>query len=116
MSTAADFRRIARSFPDVEEGVHAGQPDFRVGGRKFATLADAARGYGNLSLTPELQAQFVTDAPEIFVPVAGGFGRMGHTHIVLVAADEAVLRGALLASYNLRVAANRKAKRRSPGA
>ena len=108
--TAADFRRIALSFPNVEEGEHAGQPDFRVNGRKFATLASANDGYGNLPLTPELQANFITDAPTVFLPIPGGWGRMGHTHIVLATANEATLTGALRASYNLRVANNAKTK------
>ena len=36
---------------------------------------------------------------------------MGHTHIVLAHANEDVLYGALLASYNLRVTKNSKRKR-----
>jgi len=36
---------------------------------------------------------------------------MGHTHIVLAAADESTLTGALRASYNLRVANNAKTKK-----
>jgi hypothetical protein len=52
---ANDFRRIALSFEGVEESSHMGQPDFRVGGRIFATLASEKQGYGNLMLTPEQQ-------------------------------------------------------------
>ena len=52
-----------------------GAPDFRVGGRIFATLASESHGYGNLMLTPELQAAFIADAPEVFLPVAGGWGK-----------------------------------------
>jgi hypothetical protein len=37
--TAADFRRIALSLEGVEEYSHVGLPAFRVGGRKFASLA-----------------------------------------------------------------------------
>ena len=48
--TVADFRRVALSFPDTEESSHMGQPDFRVGGRIFATLASQTEGYGNLML------------------------------------------------------------------
>jgi hypothetical protein len=51
--TAADFRRIALSLEGVEEYSHAGLPAFRVGGRKFASLASQAGGYGNLMLTLE---------------------------------------------------------------
>ena len=60
-----------------------GSPDFRVNGRIFATLASQKQGYGNLKLTPEQQQEFVREAPEIFVPIHGGWGRMGMTHIVL---------------------------------
>src|SRR5580704_243296 len=66
--TAADFRRIALSLEGVEEYSHAGLPAFRVGGRKFASLASQAGGYGNLMLTLERQAAFVEEAPEIFLP------------------------------------------------
>jgi hypothetical protein len=99
---AADFRRIALSLEGVEEGSHCGLPDFRVGGRRFASLASQAEGYGNLMLTLEQQAAFVEEAPEVFVPIAGGFGRMGHTHIRLAAANEDVLAGALRAAWKLR--------------
>jgi hypothetical protein len=83
--TAADFRRIALSMEGVEEYSHAGLPAFRVGGRKFASLASQADGYGNLMLTREQQAAFVEEAPEIFLPIPGGWGKMGHTHICLAA-------------------------------
>jgi hypothetical protein len=70
--TAADFRRIALGLEGVEEYSHAGSPAFRVGGRKFASLASQAEGYGNLMLTPEQQATFVEEAPEIFLPIPSG--------------------------------------------
>ena len=78
---ASDFRRIALSLEGAEEGSHMGSPDFRVGGRIFATLASQKKGYGNLMLTLEQQAEFVAEQPELFVPIAGGWGRMGMTHI-----------------------------------
>ena len=109
--TPADFQRIALSFEGAEEFPHAGLPAFRVGGRRFASLASQAAGYGNLVLTPEQQAAFVEDAPEIFLPIPGGFGRMGHTHIRLAAADEDILTGALRTAWNLRVETNAKKKR-----
>jgi len=43
----------------------------------------------------EQQAAFVGEAPEIFLPIPGGWGKMGHTHIRLAAASEDVLTGAL---------------------
>jgi hypothetical protein len=70
-----------------------GSPDFRVGGRIFATLASANQGFGNLVLTVEQQAAFVEELPEVFVPIAGGWGRLGMTHIRLAVAGEDVLAG-----------------------
>jgi hypothetical protein len=111
--TVADFRRIALSFEGAEESSHMGSPDFRVGGRIYATLASQKQGYGNLQLTLEQQAEFVNEAPEIFVPIAGGWGRMGMTHIVLAKANEDVLRGALEAAWRLRVEKNSGSKKKS---
>jgi hypothetical protein len=101
----------------VEEYDHAGLPAFRVGGRKFASLASQAEGFGNLMLTLEQQAAFVEEAPRIFLPIPGGWGRMGHTHIRLAAASEELLTGALRAAWKLRMDMNAKTTRnkRAPG-
>jgi hypothetical protein len=114
--TPADFTRIALSLDGAEEGSHMGAVDFRVGGRIFATLASQAHGYGNLALTPEQQAAFVEELPDVFVPIAGGWGRMGMTHIVLANATEDLLRGAVETAWRLRVEANARAKARRPRA
>ncbi|MGD0840280.1 MAG: MmcQ/YjbR family DNA-binding protein [Candidatus Acidiferrales bacterium] len=106
--TVEDFRRIALGFKGAEEGSHMGQADFRVGGRVFATLASVKQGYGNLKLTLEQQAAFVEELPEVFVPIAGGWGRMGMTHIRLAEATEDVLAGALHTAWKLRVERNAK--------
>jgi len=87
-----------------------GQPDFRVGGRIFATLASADQGFGNLRLTLEQQEAFVHELPDIFLPIAGGWGRMGMTHIRLAAASEDVLAGALHTAWKLRVEKNAKSR------
>src|ERR1700716_1835471 len=108
--TAGDFRTIALSLEGVEEYSHAGLPAFRVGDRKFASLASQAEGYGNLQLTLEQQAAFVEEAPEIFLPIPGGWGKMGHTHIRLAEANEDVLTGALRAAWKLRVGKNAKTR------
>ncbi|MCX6625364.1 MAG: MmcQ/YjbR family DNA-binding protein [Acidobacteria bacterium] len=105
---ASDFRRIALSLEGAEEGSHMGAPDFRVGGRIFATLASQSQGYGNLMLTPEQQVEFVGEQPDVFVPIAGGWGRMGATHILLAAANEDLLAGALRVAWKLRIEKNAK--------
>jgi hypothetical protein len=106
--TVNDFRRIALSLEGAEEGSHMGAADFRVGGRIFATLASQKQGYGNLMLTPERQAEFVAEQPDIFVPIAGGWGRTGATHIRLSAANEDLLAGALRTAWKLRIEKNTK--------
>lgn len=113
--TVADFRRIALSLPGAEEGSHMGSADFRVGGRIFATLASQSKGYGNLMLTPELQADFVTEEPGVFLPVAGGWGRNGATHIRLAEANEDVLAGALRTAWQLRLEKNARTVKKAPG-
>ena len=112
--TPADFKRVALSLEGVEQGSHMGSIDFRVGGRIFATLASQAQGYGNLMLKPEQQAAFCDELPEVFLPIAGGWGGMGMTHIVLANASEDVLRGALETAWRLRVEANARTKKKRP--
>ena len=109
--TPADFKRIALSLDGAEQGSHMGAIDFRVGGRIFATLAHQAMGYGNLMLTPEQQAAFVEELPNVFLPVAGGWGRMGATHVVLANAHEDVVRGALETAWRLRTDMNQRGTR-----
>ena len=109
--TPADFKKIALSLDGAEEGSHMGSVDFRVGGRIFATLASQAKGYGNIALNPEQQTLFCEELPDVFLPIAGGWGRSGMTHIVLAKATEDVLRGALLVAWRLRREGNTKTKK-----
>ena len=109
--TANDFRELALGFDGAEEIGHIGAPDFRVGGRIFATLAHEHLGFGNLMLSPELQELLIAEAPEVFLPVSGGWGRQGATHIRLaVASPEQLLKGLQLA-WNLRAQKNDKSKK-----
>ena len=64
-------------------------------------------------LTPEIQAGLIADAPETFLPIPGGWGRMGSTHIILAAADKDTLHDALLTAYKLRVSKNSVAKKKT---
>jgi hypothetical protein len=110
----ADFRRIALSLEGAEESSHMGSPDFRVDGRIFATLASQNDGYGNLMLTVEQQQAFIADRPDLFIPIKGGWGRMGMTHIILAKADEDSLTGALTTAWKLRKEKNQKPKKKKP--
>ena len=88
-----------------------GAADFRVGGRIFATLASQDQGYGNLVLTAEVQGNFVREQPDVYLPIAGGWGRMRLTHIRLAEVDEQILTGALRTAWRIRVDKNSKSKR-----
>lgn len=89
-----------------------GVADFRVDGRIFATLASLKQGYGNIKLTLEQQAAFIAEMPEIFVPIAGGWGKTGMTHVRLASVTEDVLTGALEAAWRLRASMNASPKRK----
>jgi hypothetical protein len=109
--TGADFRRIALSMADATEGSHFCNPDFRVGGRIFATLSLERDGYGVLLLTPEQQAGMVEDEPAVFSPVPGGWGRNGSTRVLLSKVAPDVLEGALRTAWQNRVAKNAGTKK-----
>ena len=110
--TADDFRRIALSFEGAEESSHMGVPDFRVGGHIFATLASQDDGFGNLKLTPELQHLLIAESPDVFLPIKGGWGRMGMPHIRLDEASERQMDDALYTAWRLRVDMNEKGSSR----
>jgi hypothetical protein len=110
--TIDDFRRIALSLPGAEESSHMGSPDFRVGGHILATLASRDQNYGNLMLDPEQQAAFVEELPDVFLPVHGGWGRMGATHVRIDSVTEDVLAGALQTAWKLRMEKNARTVRK----
>jgi hypothetical protein len=104
--TPADFKRLALSLEGAEEGSHMGSVDFRVGKRIFATLAAVKLGYGNLMLTPEMQCDLVSEMPEVFLPIPGGWGKNGATHMRLAQANKDVALGALRMAWKLRLDKN----------
>ncbi len=73
--------------------------DFRVGRRIFATLGFPDDAWAMVKLTPEQQATLVEAAPVVFVPVSGGWGRRGSTHVRLAAADQSSLSHALTTAW-----------------
>jgi hypothetical protein len=100
--TGADFRRIALSMPEAVEGAHFGNPDFRVGGKIFATLALEKQGFGVLLLSPEQQSGMVEDAPDVFSPVPGGWGRKGSTRVLLAKVPPTILEAAVRTAWRKR--------------
>ena len=97
--TAEQFRKLVLSFPDTEERAHHGHPDFRVGGKIFATLGHPDQTHGMVQVTPEQQAEFLHDHPLVFSPAAGAWGRNGSTIVALPKATSAVMKTAIEAAY-----------------
>ena len=92
--TPDEFREIALSFPETEESSHMDHPDFRVGGKIFATLNhDLTQGMAKL--TPEQQQNFLRSERASFSPASGAWGTRGATMISLAHADEDAVREAL---------------------
>jgi hypothetical protein len=98
-ATAADFRKLALALPEAIESSHMGHPDFRVGGKIFATLDAPEKGYGMVKLTPQEQEMFLSAEPEMFTPAAGAWGRGGATLVRLKGADKVTLKSALAVAW-----------------
>ena len=109
--TAEDFRRLVLALPGAVEGAHMGHPDFRANGRIFASLHSGDRT-GMVKLTPDEQREYLREYPDMFTPSAGAWGRQGCTNVILEAAREGAVRGALTLAWE-RVAAQpaRRSKR-----
>jgi hypothetical protein len=93
--TQEDFRRMALSLEGASERAHMGHPDFRAGGKVFATLGYPDNGWAMVKLAPEEQRNFTGAYPEAFVPVKGAWGRGGCTSVLLRAANVQMVQPAL---------------------
>jgi len=109
--TADDYRRMVLALDGVIEGAHMGHPDFRVGGRIFATLQHGLRTAA-VGLSPEDQARLVAEAPGVFSPESGAWGRAGSTRIQLALADEELVGEALTLAWRRRMALSAASKPR----
>ncbi|HEY2908236.1 MAG TPA: MmcQ/YjbR family DNA-binding protein [Vicinamibacterales bacterium] len=107
--TADDFRAIALSLDGSVEQSHMGHPDFRAGGRIFATLHHDDKS-GTVMLAPEEQRELMRTHPRVFEPSSGAWGRQGATNVRLDIADEPTVRGAMLLAWQniLRKASSRR--------
>jgi len=96
---------------DAVEGSHMAHPDFRVGGRIFATLQpDGKRGM--VKLTPDQQQEVIASSPSTFEPASGAWGRQGCTMVRLDAIDESTLGEAMTLALQNAVSANSGRRRR----
>jgi hypothetical protein len=97
--TANEFRKLVLSFPEAIESAHMDHPDFRVGGKIFATLGYPDKDSGVVKLTPDEQREFVRSDPNVFQPVKGAWGRRGSTSVHLPAAKIENVRRAVDAAW-----------------
>jgi hypothetical protein len=93
------FRQLALSLPESVEVGHMGHPDFRVGGKIFATLGYPDGAWAMVKLTPEQQEAFVAADPTAFAPLKGAGGRGGATNVRLRKAKVEAVRTALVAAW-----------------
>jgi predicted DNA-binding protein (MmcQ/YjbR family) len=99
--TVQDFRRIALEMDGAIERSHLNHPDFRAGGKIFATIHLAER-QGMVKLTPEQQERVIREYPGAFHPASGMEGRQGCTMIrIAIASEDAVSEALALARENL---------------
>ena len=97
--TENDFRHLALSFPKVIESAHMHHPDFRVGGKIFATLGYPDKDWAVVKLMQDEQREFVRRDATVFRLVKGAWGRQGHTNIYLPAATTDIVQEALTAAW-----------------
>ena len=110
--TPAAFARLALVLDGATQGTHGGHPDFRAGGKVFASLGYPDPQWGMVKLAPEQQQMLVSAEPKMFVAVKGTWGLRGATSVRLAAADVRTMRSALtMAWQNVTAPKARKPKR-----
>jgi hypothetical protein len=109
--TPAAFAKLALSFDGATQGTHGGHPDFRAGGKVFASMGFKGPDSATVKLTPEQQEMLVAAEPAIFSPVAGTWGHRGYTMIHLPAADAKTMKSALAMAWQNVSASSKRAAR-----
>ena len=77
-------------------------PDFRVGGKIFATLGYPDAEHAVVLLPPDDQQRYVTEAPKVFAPAKGAWGRNGATQVRLAAANRKLTEEAIRLAWRKR--------------
>jgi YjbR protein len=93
--TPAAFRKLALTLDGASESAHGGHPDFRAGGKVFATMGYPDNSWAMVKLTPDQQEMLCAAEPAMFQPVKGGWGLRGATNLKLAAADQRTAKSAL---------------------
>lgn len=98
--TTAEFKALARSFPDTEENPHFDRAAFKITGKRiFATLHEES-GTANLKLSEVDQSVFCAYDKKIVYPVPNKWGLQGWTTFELKKIPKRFMRDALETAYN----------------
>ncbi len=96
--TTDQFRELALAFDDAVESSHMSHPDFRAGGKIFASLPKPEESLAMVKLTSEQQTSFLkSDAA--FAPCSGAWGKRGYTNIELTKAKKSLVKSAVEIAY-----------------
>lgn len=109
--TPAAFAKLALALDGATPGTHGGHPDFRAGGKVFASMGFMGPDSATVKLTPEQQEMLVAAEPAIFTRVTGKWGHRGYTMIHLPAVDARTMRSALAMAWRNATAASPRAAR-----
>ena len=109
--TPNEFRELALSFPEAIESAHMHHPDFRVGGKIFATLGYPNKDWAMVKLPQDEQRRFIHSNPDVFQAAKGAWGRQGSTIVYLAAATIDIVGEALAIAWR-RAAPKRLSKNR----
>ncbi len=93
------FRKMALSFPDVDEAPHFEKTSFRVHKKIFATL-NVAENRCCVKLSPIDQSVFCLFDKTVVYPVPNKWGGQGWTLINLAKVKKTMLKDALETAYN----------------
>ena len=94
--TPGAFAKLALALDGATQGSHGGHPDFRAGGKVFATMGYPDTTWAMVKLTPDQQEMLCAAEPAMFQPVKGGWGLRGATNLKLAAADQRTAKSALV--------------------
>lgn len=112
--TPEQFRKLALGCAGAVEASHMGHPDFRVGGKIFASLGFPVDAFATVRLTPDQQARLMAAAPDVFMPSSGAWGRSGWTTIRLAKAKVSLTRSAVELAFESVAAVAPKKRRKRP--
>jgi hypothetical protein len=111
---ADDFRALALALPGAVESSHMNHPDFRVGGKVFASLGPEG-DQAMVKLSPEQQTAWLAAHPAAFEAIPGAWGRQGCTRVLLARAKRAFVRQALTEAWRGRAPKKLLAELDEPG-